>query len=64
LLLNEASGKYKEKHPKVIQLQSRMLELEKLISVEFNRIAKSLQVEYQISKSNLESVRSVGLFTL
>jgi capsular exopolysaccharide synthesis family protein len=55
--LAEASRKYKAKHPAIIALRSKISEIEDLINSEVERIANSIEVEYQISKSNLEAIK-------
>jgi len=50
--LAKISKKYKPKHPKIIMLQSQIDNIDERLTIEVEKIIKSIEVETRISKSN------------
>ncbi|MBI4843134.1 MAG: polysaccharide biosynthesis tyrosine autokinase [Nitrospirae bacterium] len=56
--LVEKAKKYKEKHPEMINIKSKFDDIRSLILSEQERIIKSIELEFRISKATLDSILS------
>lgn len=50
--LAKISSKYKDKHPKIVSLKSQISSVRNRLAAEVTKIVKSIEIEYQISKTN------------
>lgn len=56
LKMAQISVKYKPKHPQIVSLQSQISKIKKRLSDEVNKIAKSIEIDYQINRANEEAI--------
>jgi succinoglycan biosynthesis transport protein ExoP len=57
LQLAQVSKKYKEKHPKIVSLQSQIDNIKERLANEVRKIAKSIEIEHRISKANISTIK-------
>jgi succinoglycan biosynthesis transport protein ExoP len=57
LQLAQISKKYKSKHPRIESLQAQIDNIKERLASEVKKIAKSIEIEYRISKTNLAMVK-------
>ncbi|MBI2876933.1 MAG: polysaccharide biosynthesis tyrosine autokinase [Candidatus Tectomicrobia bacterium] len=54
---SELSKKYGEKHPRMIQLDTELETIREKISLEVKKVAKGIEIEYQVARSREETLR-------